>query len=141
MSNTKKLYDLIEFPAARGKNGELLMIQGSNIGIGKNKLPFPIKKVLVIKNMKMGDVRGGHTHHRTKQILFAISGSCTVELDNGSKKGRVKLKAFNKGIVLYPYVWHWMRDFSSDAVLLVLADTAYNEKDYIRNYEDFIQRS
>ena len=32
-----------------------------------------------------------------------------------------------------------MFDFSSDAVLLVLASELYDESDYIRNYDDFLE--
>ena len=36
-------------------------------------------------------------------------------------------------------VWHEMYDYSSDCVLMVLADDFYDESDYIRNYADFIR--
>ena len=32
-----------------------------------------------------------------------------------------------------------MYDFSPDAVLMVLASELYDESDYIRNYEDFLE--
>jgi hypothetical protein len=32
-----------------------------------------------------------------------------------------------------------MSNFSSDCVLLVLADDEYKESDYIRNYEEFLK--
>lgn len=132
-----KLFDLIEFPSFDTKNGILTMIQEKGI-VDLAKMPFDIKRTLVISKMKPSDTRGGHTHHKTNQILFAVAGSCTVTLDNGSQKDKVKLDKPNQGLILYPYVWHTMENFDENTVLVVLADTEYDEKDYIRKYEDFL---
>jgi hypothetical protein len=35
-------------------------------------------------------------------------------------------------------MWREMFDFSHDAVLMVLASELYDESDYIRNYEEFL---
>jgi hypothetical protein len=35
-------------------------------------------------------------------------------------------------------LWHEMFDFSEGCVLLVLAEDHYDERDYIRNYEQFL---
>lgn len=126
------LYKLIDFPSSVGKNGTLTMFDRKNV-------PFEIKRVLNIQNMKEGDIRGGHTHHVTHQILICVKGKCDIELDNGTEKKTVTLSDPTKGIVLYPYVWHNMLNFKDDAVLLVLANTDYDEKDYIRSYEEFLK--
>lgn len=132
------MYKIIRFPYFDTKNGVLTMFQESD---GKSfGLPFTVKRVLVTKDMRGEDKRGGHTHHKTNQILVCISGGCTVDLDDGSKKDQVVLDKHNEGLLLYPYVWHVMHSFKPDTILLVLADTLYDEKDYIRNYEDFIQQ-
>ena len=39
--------------------------------------------------------------------------------------------------MIEPRVWHYMRNFSPDCVLLLLADQHYDEADYIRDYEEF----
>lgn len=131
-------YQVLDFPFFDTKNGLLCMFQGENVQ-AENKLPFDIKRVLVMKDMKENDVRGGHTHHKTRQILLAISGGCLVELDNGKEKASVKLDKFNQGVLLESYVWHIMKDFEPDTILLVLADSEYNEKDYIRDYQEFLK--
>ena len=43
------------------------------------------------------------------------------------------------GVYIANNMWREMYDFSSDAVLLVLASELYDEKDYIRNYDDFMK--
>ena len=35
-------------------------------------------------------------------------------------------------------MWREMYDFSSDAVLMVLASEVYDESDYIRDYDEFL---
>lgn len=126
------LYTLIDFPSSNGKNGSLIVFDRKNV-------PFEIKRVLKIHNMAESDVRGGHTHHATHQVLVCTKGQCVIDLDNGKEKESVTLSSPTKGIVLYPYVWHYMRDFKDDATLLVLANTDYDEKDYIRSYEEFLK--
>lgn len=130
--------NLLDFPFFDNKKGLLTMVQSVVVG-AENKLPFEIKRVLVMKGMDVGDARGGHTHHKTRQVLMAISGSCVVDLDNGKEKTSIVLNKFNQGVLLEPYVWHVMKDFSKDTILLVLADTEYDEADYIRNYDDFLK--
>lgn len=103
----------------------------------KEEVPFLVKKTLVIKGMVGNDKRGGHTHHKTNQILICLSGECKVSLDNGKNKAEVVLNKTEEGLLLYPYVWHSMYDFKPDTILLVLADRKYHEKEYIRNYDDF----
>jgi len=130
-------YQLITFPSSDTKTGTLSMFQRGNSA--QSIMPFDIKKVLVIQGMDGKDVRGGHTHHKTRQLLICISGQCTVNMDNGAKKAQVTLSKPNEGLLLYPYVWHTMQDFANNTILLVLADTEYDEKEYIRSYDEFMR--
>ena len=43
-----------------------------------------------------------------------------------------------KGLYVPNDLWREMYDFSSDAGLLVLTSDFYNEEDYIRDYQQFI---
>mgnify|MGYP001578098491 FL=1 len=102
-------------------------------------VPFQIKRVLCMRGMTGDAIRGGHTHHKTRQILLALSGACTVDLNNGrGEKTTVRLDALNTGLLLEPYTWHTMKNFADNTVLLVLASTLYDERDYIRNYNEFL---
>lgn len=132
----KKHSDFIELPSFDTKNGILTMAQNLSTH-GNGSLPFDIARVLVMKDMVVGDTRGGHTHHKTRQILFALNGSCVVDMEDARGTSSVRLDIFNKGILLAPYVWHVMRDFAPGTILLVLADTEYDERDYIRDYNEF----
>jgi hypothetical protein len=44
---------------------------------------------------------------------------------------------FAASLNLPPMLWHEMFDFSEDCVVLVLAEDYYEERDYIRSYEQF----
>lgn len=129
------LYDLIHFPTADNGNGALTVMQ---TGAGTAPVPFPIERVFVIRGMGSKGVRGDHTHHKTEHVLVALSGSCTITLDNGREKAVVKLDKPDVGLVLHPYVWHTMQDFAEGTILMALASTDYDEKDYIRSYEEFL---
>ena len=60
-------------------------------------------------------------------------------LDNGKERKKIYiLKSHMKGLYVPNDMWREMYDFSSDAVLLVLASDFYNEEDYIRDYQQFI---
>jgi dTDP-4-dehydrorhamnose 3,5-epimerase-like enzyme len=132
----RPLYKIIKFPASDTKNGVLCMFQPD--ANKKNAVPFEIKKVLAITGMKGKDSRGAHTHHKTNQILVALTGGCTVDLENGEIKKSVTIDKLSDGLLLYPYVWHSIRNFKPNTVLLVLADTKYDEREYIRDYNEFL---
>lgn len=128
-------HKLIDFPSFDTKNGILCMIQHHS---KKDKtIPFKMKKVLSITGMKDSDKRGGHTHHKTHQILICTSGQCVVDLEDGENKMSVTLNKSNQGLLLYPYIWHEMHSFSANTTLLVIADREYDEKEYIRDYNEF----
>lgn len=129
---------IIKFPLFDTKNGQLCMLQTDNPP-KEESVPFVIKRVLSITGMKDSDKRGGHTHHKTNQIVICTAGEFTMDLDDGKNKTSVVLNKPNEGLWLYPYVWHVMHSFAPKTTLLVLTDNEYDEKDYIRNYEDFIQ--
>jgi dTDP-4-dehydrorhamnose 3,5-epimerase-like enzyme len=103
-------------------------------------IPFEIKRAYYIFGTKYGVVRGYHAHLELKQVLVCIHGRCTIVLDNGEERCEVPLCVPNEGLFLDSLVWREMKDFSPDSVLLVFASEHYNEADYIRKYDDFLQK-
>lgn len=102
-------------------------------------IPFEIKRVYYLYDTKEGVRRGFHAHKSLEQILVCIHGSCKVLLDNGHEKKNVSLEKPYEGLYISNDIWREMYDFSSDAVLLVLASDFYKEEDYIRDYDDFLK--
>lgn len=103
-------------------------------------LPFPIRKVLYMTDIRPDDVRGGHAHYATEEVLVCLRGACTVELDDGlGHAASVRLERRDVGLYLPPRVWRVVRDFAPGTDLLALASLEYDEGDYIRQKDAFQQ--
>lgn len=114
--------------------------RGQLIALEENRnIPFSIKRVFYIYGTIDGVSRGNHSHYKTQQFLVAVNGSCKVTLDNGTKKETFDLDKPSIGLLQKPLVWGSMHDFSSDCVLMILTDSYYDETDYIRNYDNFLE--
>jgi len=114
--------------------------RGSLIALEENhNVPFDVKRVFYIYGTQAGVPRGQHSHYKTKQLLIAINGGCKVTLDNGTTKETYTLNKPNVGLFQDALIWGEMHDFSQDCVLMVLADTYYDNSDYIREYDTFLE--
>lgn len=102
-------------------------------------IPFDIKRVYYMYDTGAGVTRGYHAHKNLKQILICVHGSCRIRMDNGKEQETVLLDKPYEGLYVDNVVWREMFDFSPDAVLMVLASEYYDESDYIRNYEEFLE--
>lgn len=114
--------------------------RGSLIALEKNyNVPFEIKRVYYIFDTQKNVSRGFHAHVNLKQLVIALKGSCTFFLDNGKIKEEIVLNTPSKGLLIEGLIWREMHNFSEDCILLVLASEYYDEKDYIRDYQSFIE--
>lgn len=103
-------------------------------------IPFEIKRVYYITQLEnAASVRGKHAHRNLRQVIFCISGSFVLSLDDGENQQDILMWRDNVGVLLDPGLWHTMHSFSSGCVLLVAASDYYNEADYIRNHDEFQQ--
>ena len=127
------MYKIIDFEIKGDNRGNLISLEEN-----KN-IPFDIKRVYYIFNTKKNIRRGFHAHKNLKQVLIAVKGNCKILLDDGKTKENILLDSPGKGLVIKEKIWREMYDFSSDCILLVLASDFYNQKDYIRDYKEFIQ--
>lgn len=105
-------------------------------------VPFEVKRVYYIFDTTPGTVRGNHAHKDLRQLLVCVSGACTIacEMPDGTKSEH-RLDWPDRGLLIEGLVWRQMKEFSKDAVLLVLASEHYDEADYIRDYQVFKQIS
>ena len=101
------------------------------------QIPFEIKRSFWAYFTPESIVRGRHAHFKTEQILIAVTGRIivTTEMPDGELSTFVLDKP-NIGVYIPPAAWHTMQ-YSHTAVQIVFASTEYDEKDYIRNYEDY----
>lgn len=102
-------------------------------------IPFKIKRVYYLYDTLPGVTRGYHAHKSLEQILICIHGSCKIRLNNGTETKVVPLEKPYEGLYVSNAMWREMFDFSTDAVLMVLASEFYDEADYIRDYDEFLQ--
>ncbi len=126
-------YKVVDFKTLGDDRGSLIAIEE-----GYNA-PFDIKRVYYIFDTKPGIERGFHAHKNLKQICIAVKGSCTFVVDDGIKKEEAILNSPNKGLYIENLIWREMKDFSEDCVLVVLASEHYDESDYIRDYDKFLE--
>jgi len=126
------LINIIDLPSLGDERGGLIALENND------SVPFEIKRVYCILDTKKGISRGFHAHKALKQLAICISGSCRFVLDDGKHKEDVVLKKPTGGLLIDRMIWHEMYDFSDDCVLMVLADEVYDESDYIRDYEEFL---
>jgi len=127
-------FNIIDFQTLGDKRGSLIAIEE-----GYNA-PFDIKRVYYIFDTKKDVIRGYHAHVNLKQIAIVVKGSCTFIIDDGKKRENILLNNPNKGLLIEGLIWREMKDFSEDCVLLVIASEHYDEDDYIRDYQKFIDK-
>lgn len=122
-----------------------LIKKGSNttgflvpLEIGHN-LSFEVKRIFYTYNVPSGSNRGAHAYHNTEQVLICIGGSLKVKCFDGEKEEVFQLNNPEEALYIKPSVWRTTFEHSSDAVLLVLSSLEYDEQDYIREYDEFLE--
>lgn len=106
--------------------------------IEKSIIPFEIKRVYYLYDVPSDAFRGGHAHKNLNQFMIALSGSFEVKIDDGSNNKKVMLNKPNKGLLIPTGIWREMDNFSAGAVCLVLASEFFDESDYFRDYNSFL---
>lgn len=124
---------VIKLPKIENRSGNLTSIQNSI------EIPFDIKRIFYLYDIPGGKDRGAHAHLECHQFLIAGSGSFDVLLDDGKSKKLVTLNQPYKGLHIPPGIWASEINFSSGSICLVLASHKYDEKDYIREYDEFLK--
>lgn len=124
---------LINLPQIGDRNGHITSLNNNT------EIPFSTKRIFYLYDIPSGESRGAHAHKECHQFLVAVSGSFEVLLNDGSESRTVSLKSPNIGLYISPGIWASEINFSSGSVCLVLASHTYNEKDYLRNYEDYLK--
>ena len=125
--------ELIELGKNHHANGNLTVVENGM------QVPFDIKRVYYLYDVPGGEERGGHSHKALKQFIVAISGAFDVVIDDGINQRTITLNRPYQGLLIVPGIWRVINNFSSGAVCLVLASEHYDEADYVRDYQEFMQ--
>jgi len=124
---------IIEIPKIKDHRGNLAVVEN---GI----LPFKMNRIYYLFDIPAGAYRGGHAHKVQQEFLIAISGSFEVILDDGSQKKTVLLNRPDQGLLIGTDIWRELQSFSQGSVCLVLNSGKFDESDYIRDYQTFLDK-
>ncbi len=124
---------IIELPKITDPRGNLTFIEG------QRHVPFDIKRVFYLYDVPGGADRAGHALRKCHQFLIAMSGSFDVIVYDGKQNERIHLNRSYYGLHLPPMIWREMDNFSSGSVCLALASELYDERDYYRDYSEYLR--
>lgn len=124
---------IIQLPKVLDKRGNLSIIEEL-----KN-IPFTIERTYWIYDVPGGESRGGHVYRENEEFIVALSGSFDVILDDGNERKTFSLNRSYYGLYVPKGLWREINNFSTNSLALILSSTVYEEKDYIRDYNDFLK--
>lgn len=132
---TSTVFDctMLTLPINHQNNGNLTSISN---GI---QVPFDVKRVYYLYDVPGGFSRGGHGHKDLQQLIVALSGSFDITVDDGNVKRTFQLSRPNMGLFMPSGLWRELDNFSSGSICFVLASHEYDEADYFRDYEKFVE--
>ena len=122
---------LINLPKIFDHRGNLSFIEEDT------HLPFKIRRVYWIYDVPGGEHRGGHAFRETEELIVALSGSFDVVLHDGQKEHRFSLNRSYYGVYVPKMMWRMLENFSTNSLALIVASTDYDEKEYIRDFDEF----
>jgi hypothetical protein len=125
--------EIIQLPKYVDPRGNLSFIEE------ERHIPFKINRTYWIYDVPGGQVRGGHAFRSQKEFIVALSGSFEVEVHDGLAATVFPLNRSYYGLYVPAGVWRQMKNFSTNSLALVLSSTHFDETDYIRNFDEFLE--
>ncbi len=129
LSKTK----LIDLPKIFDERGNLSFVEEYK------HIPFKIQRTYWIYDVPGGEIRGGHAFKKQEEIVIALSGSFDVVVHNAIEKKRFHLNRSYHGLYISNGLWRHLENFSTNAVVLILSSTQFDESDYIRDIDTYLQ--
>ena len=122
-------------PTVRDPRGNLSFVEG---GV---HVPFDIARVYYHHDVPFGAERGGHAHHLLESAIIALSGRFVLRTHDGERWSEYEMIDPTEAVLIPTMTWRELDRFSSGAVCLVLASRPYEEDDYIRDFDRFLEMS
>lgn len=123
---------IVTLPKMQDPRGNLTFLEYPN------QIPFEIKRTYWIYDVPGGELRGSHAFREQKEFVIALSGSFDIVLNDGLEDIKYTLNRSYFGLYIPEMNWRRMENFSTNSLALILSDRTYNENDYIRDFESFI---
>ncbi len=128
------VYKIVNFKNFIDKRGSLVSLECDK------DIPFNVKRIYSLYNLRNEAERGFHAHINLKQLLICVSGNCLITLDFVKYRKEIILDNPSKGLLLNGLIWREIKNFSPNCVLTVIASDFYDEKDYIRSYDEYVAK-
>jgi WxcM-like, C-terminal len=122
---------IIQLPKILDPRGNLSFIEEGD------HIPFKIERAYWIYDVPGGEKRGGHAYKTLQEFIIALSGSFEVVLNDGKEEMRFSLNRSYYGLYVPKMYWRSLENFSTNSLALILADSVYDERDYIRDLTQF----
>lgn len=117
----------IHFPEFIDDRGRLIVFEEDN-------LPFKPVRTFIIKNVPFGKTRANHAIN-CDLVLYPVTGSLCVNLDKGHKE--IELSAnLDNGLYIKEGTFIILKEFSEDAVTMVLASKSFKDTKYFLNLDE-----
>lgn len=130
--NTINDCKIIELPKFLDARGNLSFVQNND------QIPFEIKRTYWLYDVPGGVSRGGHAEKNNEELIIAMSGSFDITVDDGKEQKTFTLNRSYYGLYIPRGLWREIKEFSTNALALEFGSISYDENDYIRNYDDFL---
>ena len=124
--------NLINLPKILDPRGNLSFIEE------EQHIPFKIARAYWVYDVPGGEFRGSHAFKDAEEYIVALSGSFDVILHDGTEERKYSLNRSYYGLYIPKLTWRKLENFSTNSLALILASTAYNEYDYIRDFQQFL---
>lgn len=124
---------IIELPKFIDSRGNLSVIEEMK------EIPFKIERVYWIYDVPGGEARGGHAFRKNEEFIIALSGAFEVIVDDGKHKKTFQLNRSYYGLYVPAGLWREMQNFSTNSLALEFGSIHYDEKDYVRIYDEFLK--
>lgn len=121
----------VPYSLRKTENGDLGVVEFAD-------LPFEPKRIYWLTGVDDHKSRGYHAHKKLRQYFVVVKGSVDIFLTDGLEEFSTTLQADGNSILLAPGLWREIKNFSVNAVLLVICDQPYSEDDYIRDFDQFL---
>ena len=102
--------------------------------------PFSIERIFLVTDVLEGKTRGDHATRKTRLILFPVSGSCKVVVDNGQEKETYLMNDKSRGLLIEPMIWRSMQEFTPDCTMMAICDRKYAPgEETIDDYDEYLR--
>ena len=123
---------IIDLPKFFDERGNLTVIENAR------EIPFTIRRAYWVYDVPGGEHRGGHAYRNNQELIVALSGSFDIIIDNGVERQVFPMNRSYFGLYVPSGLWREMANFSTNSLALILSSTAYDEADYLYDYDEFL---